>query len=114
MATGDEWTPRPGGDRFLALGVRARDGVVCLFNMGRPAPQLSEQGEAFALAVAHQLRTHGRFPPFPDTRVDIEDQHGNLLGYAVVQPGAEQPAFTLYSPAGDLLTAWPRAGGREA
>jgi len=114
MATEDGSAPRREGDRCLALRVRARDGVLCLFNMGRPAPQLPEQCEAFALAVAHELGTHGRFPPAPDTRLDIEDQDRNLLGYAVVQPWTEQPEFALYSPAGDLLITWPPAGGRVA
>jgi len=112
MATEDESAPRREGDGCFALRVRARDGVLCLFNMGRPAPQLPEQCEAFALAVAHELGTHGRFPPPPDTRLDIEDQDGNLLAYAVVQPWEEQPEFALYSPAGALLTTWPPAGGR--
>ena len=110
----DDSPPRPEGDGFFALRVRERDGVLWLFNMGRPAPQLPDQCEAFALAVAHQLRTRGRFPPFPDTRLDIEDQDRNLLAYAVVQPWAEQPEFALYSPAGDLLITWPPAGGRVA
>ena len=114
MATEDESAPRREGDRCLALRVRERDGVLCLFNMGRPAPQLPEQCEAFALAVAHELGTHGRFPPAPDTRLDIEDQDGNLLAYASVQPWVEQPEFALYSPAGDLLITWPPAGGRVA
>jgi len=114
MSTEDDSAPRPEGGGCFALRVRERDGVLCLFNIGRPAPQLPDQCEAFALAVAHQLGTRGRFPPFPDTRLDIEDQDGNLLAYASVQPWVEQPEFALYSPAGDLLITWPPAGGRVA
>ena len=112
MLPEDVSVPRPEGDGFFGLRVRARDGVVWLFNMGRPAPQLPEQCAAFALAVARELGTRGRFPPLPDTRLDIEDQDGNLLGYAVAKPWKEQPEFALYRPAGALLITWPTAGGR--
>jgi len=106
----DNPAPRPEGDGCFALRVRARDGVLWLFNMGRPAPQLLDQCEAFA--VADKLVKHGLHPPAPDIRLDVEDQDGNLLAYAVVQPWEKRPEFTLYSPAGDLLTTWPTAGGR--
>ena len=86
--------------------------MLWLFNIGSPAPRLPDQCEAFAFAVAHKLVELGLHAPAPDTRLDIEDQDGNLLTYAVVQPWEEQPEFALYSPAGDPLTTWPTAGGR--
>ncbi len=106
----DVSAPRPEGDACFALRVRRRDGVLCLFNMGRPTPQHPDRCEAFLRAVADKLASHGLDPPAADTRLDIEDQDGYLLAYTEMQSGKEHPTFALYSSAGDLLTIWPTAG----
>ena len=110
----DEAGPRPAGDGGFALRVRGRDGALCLFNLGRLTPRLPHRCEAIAGVIADKLFRHGLHPSAPDTRLEIEDQDGNLLALVVMQPWAEEPEFALFSPAGDLLTTWPAPGWRES
>ncbi len=107
----DKAASLPAGTGRVAPRACVQTRVLCLFNVGSPAPQRAEECETFARAVAATLATLGVPPPAPDTRLDIEDQDGNLLAYAVMHRWAGELAFTLYSPAGALLTTWPPAEG---
>jgi hypothetical protein len=110
----EESVLRPTDDGDVTWRARARDGRLCLFNMKNPAPQLPDDCEAVARAVADHLVKYGLHRPAPGTRFAIEDQDGNLLAHAVMQPWEEQCTFTLYSQTGDQLITWPIAGRQEA